>query len=68
LSYWSKLLERQEDESPQFVAVSVPAGTSAVLAIEIEVSGLTVRVREGVDATFVVQLVSGLQRRSIAPC
>jgi hypothetical protein len=68
LSYWSKQLELQEDEPAQFVAVSVPAETSAVHAIELEVNGLTLRVREGADVRFVAQLVSALQRRSITPC
>ena len=68
LSYWSKQLELHGDEAPQFVAVAVPAETSTVHAIEIVVSGLTVRVRDGADASFVVQLVSALQRRSAPPC
>jgi len=68
LSYWSKQLDLQGDEAPQFVAVTVPAESSAAHAVEIVVSGLTVRVREGADASFVVQLVSALQRRSIPPC
>jgi hypothetical protein len=68
LWYWSKQLELQRDTAPQFVAVSVPAETGSVHAVEIVVSGLTVRVREGADASFVAQLVSALQRGSAAPC
>lgn len=79
LSYWSKQLELQKavpeaqrataaDETPQFVAVSVPAQTRAGHAIEVEVGGLTVRVREGADTTFVARLVRALQCGSVAAC
>ena len=69
LSYWSKQLGLEADGlSPQFVTVDMPAMPSAVHAVEIEVGGLTVRVREGADTRFVVQLVSALQHRNVPSC
>ena len=68
LSYWSKRLDLQAAESPQFVAVAVGPETSATHAVEIAIGGLTLRVREGVDTGFVAQLVSALQSRSIPLC
>lgn len=68
LSYWSKQLGLEENESPQFVPVVVPAEPSVAHAVEIEVGGLTVRVRENADMRFVVRLVSALQHRSVPPC
>ena len=68
LSYWAKQLELEADASPQFVAVDVPVEPMAMHAVEIQVGGLTVRVREGVDTRFIVQLVSALQQRGITAC
>lgn len=68
LTYWSKQLETQGDETPQFVAVTMPAATRSVHVVDVEVNGLTVRVREGADAAFVVQLICALQRGSTQPC
>jgi len=69
LSYWSKQLAlRGGDDSPQFVAVAVPAEVSPVHAVEIALGGLTLRVRDGADPGFIAQLVSALQRRGEQPC
>jgi hypothetical protein len=61
LAYWSKQLELQAEQSPQFVAVTMPAEPSTMHRVEIAVGGLTLRVREGVGAGFIAQLVSALQ-------
>jgi hypothetical protein len=46
----------------------MPAEPSTVHMIEIAVGGLTLRVREGVGAGFIAQLVSALRDRSAQPC
>lgn len=68
LSYWSKQLEQQESSSTAaFVAVPM-AVTSASASIEIELDGnLTVRVPEGADTRYIVQLIAAL-RSAAQPC
>lgn len=68
LTYWSKQLETQADEAPQFVSVAMPTAARSGHVVDVEVSGLTVRVREGADAAFVAQLICALQRGSTQPC
>jgi hypothetical protein len=70
LSYWSKQLAQRDIEPPQFVAVPLPASLAptARAAIEIDVAGLTLRVRADVDARYVVQLVAALRDRGGVRC
>lgn len=68
LSYWSKQLEHAESSpTAAFVAVPVEA-TSASASIEIELDRrLTIRVPEGADTRYIVQLVAAL-RSQAQPC
>jgi hypothetical protein len=68
LSYWAKQIEHMK--APEFVAVSVPAShlSPSRAVIEIEVSGLTLRVCENVDELYVARLVAALQARGSARC
>jgi len=67
LSYWSKQIEQPQGEAAAtFIAVPVEAA-NASRAVEIVVGGLIVRVREGVDARYVAQLVNAL-RSAAQPC
>ena len=63
LSYWSKQLEPSQDgpTATTFVAVPVEASAAPSGAVEIEVDGVVVRLREGTDARYVVQLVRALR-------
>jgi hypothetical protein len=68
LAYWSKQLEYAEhDATAAFVAVPMEA-TSASASIEIELDGqLTIRIPEGADTRYIVQLVAALRSRA-QPC
>ena len=72
LSYWSKQIEGVAVESPQFVAIPVPAAATtksrAALGIEIDVDGLTLRIGDHVDALYVARLVAALQTRGAERC
>jgi hypothetical protein len=70
LSYWSKQLEQREVEPPQLVAVPISASRppAARATIEIEVAGLILRVREDVDARYLVQLIAALRDRGGVRC
>jgi transposase-like protein len=68
LAYWSKQLEQPESSSTAaFVAVPIEAA-AATSSIEIDLDRrLTVRVPEGADTRYIVQLVAALQRNT-PPC
>jgi hypothetical protein len=68
LSYWSKQLKLQAEQSPQFIAMAIPAQPGTVHSVEITVGAVTVRVREGADAGYIAQLVNALQHRSAQSC
>ena len=68
LSYWSKQLE-QRDGTPTAAFVAVPMeATRAGTPIEIDLDRrLTIRVPEGADTRYIVQLIAALQRAA-QPC
>lgn len=61
LAYWAKQIEQTRDEEPTATFVAVPVDTAAASgAIELQVDGVVVRLREGTDARYVAQLVKAL--------
>ena len=63
LAYWKKRLPGR----PQFVAVDLPAATSAA-RIEIAAGAVVVRVREALDVEQVARLVEAIGRRMGGAC
>jgi transposase-like protein len=68
LSYWAKHFEQTRDAAPAATFVAIPMEPAAAGgAIELEVDGVVVRLREGTDARYVAQLVKALGS-TVRPC
>lgn len=70
LAYWAKqLADVMEPPAPRFVAVPVDGATGASsAAIEIELPGLRLRLRENADALYVARLVAALRTHAGSRC
>jgi hypothetical protein len=68
LSYWSKQIE-QRDSTPTAAFVAVPTeATTTSTSVEIDLDRrLTIRVPEGADTRYIVQLIAALQSAA-RPC
>ena len=68
LAYWKKRLatRAKAKSAPAFVAVAMPATTTARRKIEIRVADVAVVVEEGCDIEEVIRLVDALARRTRA--
>ena len=67
LSYWAKQLGSEPTAPVQFVPVALGAASNADAVIEIAHGGVTLRVRESLDAEHVGQLCAALVR-AVRPC
>lgn len=67
LSYWAKQLGTEAATPVKFVPVALGAASRADAVIEIVHGGVTLRVRESLDAERVGQLCAALMRAT-RPC